>query len=284
MENRVQALRQTWNGFNTRPEMTNSQHNPGLIDRALSETFVRAVESYEELDSTNTRALSLAGDAGIELPCLIIAERQTAGRGRGANRWWSSGGALTFSLLLTPDVESLPIARWPELSLTVGTAVCEVVRAFVPGEDVRLKWPNDVFLNDRKTCGVLVEVPPSSKDSIVIGVGLNVNNSIQHAPEDLRQTGIAMCDVTDDPLSTDRVLVTLLNKFEQQMALLESAPEQVRSGWREYDLLLGRSVTVGDEHGAVTGTAQGIDDDGALLIQTESGLQRIYGGVVQSFG
>ncbi|MCA9111568.1 MAG: biotin--[acetyl-CoA-carboxylase] ligase [Planctomycetaceae bacterium] len=258
-------------------------HNRDLRNLMLRETFVRTVESYEEIDSTNTRALAIVGDVSVEHPCLIIADRQTAGRGRGANRWWSSEGSLTFSLLLSHDIRGLPLARWPELSLTVGTAVCETVRTFLPAGDVRLKWPNDVFLNNRKTCGVLVEVPPAPQGTIVIGIGLNVNNSLQRAPEELRQTAIAMCDVADQPLSPDRVLVSLLNELERQMKLLQKAPDQVRETWRKFDLLLGRNVTVGHEHGAITGTAQGIDDDGALLIQTQAGLRNVYGGVVQSF-
>lgn len=258
-------------------------HHHELRDLAVRETFVRTVESYVEIDSTNTRALAIAGDENIEHPCLVIADQQTGGRGRGANRWWSSAGALTFSLLLSNDIEGLPLTRWPELSLTVATAVCETVRTFVPAGDVRLKWPNDVFLCNRKMCGVLVEVPPSPQGTIVIGIGLNVNNSLQQAPEELRQTAIAMCEVADQPLSPNRVLITLLNELERQMTLLQKAPDQVREMWRKYDLLLGRSVTVGHEHGAITGTAQGIDDDGALLIQTQAGLRNVYGGVVQSF-
>ncbi|MCA9075778.1 MAG: biotin--[acetyl-CoA-carboxylase] ligase [Planctomycetaceae bacterium] len=254
-----------------------------LRDRAISETFVRSFEAHEEIGSTNTRALELAGRRDVEHPCLVIADRQTAGRGRGANRWWSSSGSLTFSLLMRPDVERLPLARWPELSLTVGSAVCASVSSFIADGDVRLKWPNDVFLNGRKVCGILVEVPPSSTGSIVVGIGLNINNSVDHAPEELRQTAVSLCDVYGEQLSVSDVLVSVVQELERQFNWLSDDVDRVRQAWRKHDLLLGRTLTIGDERKTVTGTATGIDDDGALLLQTEAGLQRMYGGAVQSF-
>lgn len=254
-----------------------------LRDRTIRETFVRTFESHEEIDSTNTRALELSERSDVEHPCLIIADRQTAGRGRGANRWWSSSGALTFSLLMKPDTDRLPLARWPELSLTVGSAVCAVVSSLIPDGDVRLKWPNDVFLNERKVCGILVEVPPASNASMVVGIGLNVNNSTEDAPEELRQKAVAMCDVSGRNLATDDVLVALMRELENQSSWLSEDVDRVRELWRKHDMLLGRTLTIGDERHTVTGTATGIDDDGALLLQTEAGLQRMYGGVVHSY-
>ena len=252
-------------------------------ERTIRETFVQTFESHDEIGSTNTRALELTGTNEVAQPCLIIADRQTAGRGRGANRWWSSPGALTFSLLMRLDVDRLPMSRWPELSLTVGSAICVAVAGKIPQADVRLKWPNDVFLNNRKVCGILVEVPPSSSGDVVIGIGLNVNNSIESAPEELRQTAISMCDATNDNIEICDVLISVLHELERQFNWLSDDASRVRELWRHYDLLLGRSLTIGDERHIATGTATGIDDDGSLLLQTESGLQRMYGGVVQRF-
>jgi BirA family biotin operon repressor/biotin-[acetyl-CoA-carboxylase] ligase len=252
-------------------------------ERVLTETFVRTMELHETLASTNDRGVQLAGHPQLAAPCLMVAERQTAGRGRGANRWWSAEGALTFSLVLPLDVHRLPVSRWPELSLTVGTSVCAAVRPFVPSADVRLKWPNDVYLNGRKVSGILVEVPACAQGKIVVGVGLNVNNSIQSAPHELQSKAIAMCDAAGETLVRLDVLIAILQAFEQQLRLLVHSPEDARRRWRQDNLLLGRSVTVGNELGVVTGTCEGIDDDGALLLRTGAGPQRIYGGVVQDF-
>jgi BirA family biotin operon repressor/biotin-[acetyl-CoA-carboxylase] ligase len=252
-------------------------------ERVQSTTFIRTIEVHETITSTNDRGVELAADPRVDAPCLVLAEQQTAGRGRGANRWWAAEGALTFSVVLTPDVHRLPASRWPELSLTMGTSVCAAVRPFVPAADVRLKWPNDVYLNGRKVGGILVEAPGCAQGTIVVGVGLNVNNRIQTAPHELRSKAVALCDVIGEALERLDVLIAVLQAFEQQLRLLIHSPEDVRQRWRQDDLLLGRSVTVGNERDVVTGTSAGIDDDGALLLRTEAGPRRIYGGVVQDF-
>ncbi len=267
----------------TERRLTNLSDAASLVHRVSRETFVRTVEVHEELASTNDRGLALASCSRTDLPCLIVAHRQTAGRGRGANRWWSSAGAVTFSLLLQPDLDRLPVARWPELSLTVGASVCQALRPLVGTADLRLKWPNDVYVSGRKICGVLVEVPPSPTERIVVGVGVNINNSAKEAPPELQQRAVALCDVVGAPCSPQDVLIGVLRSFEHHLDLLCDKPDEMRQLWRDYDLLIGRSVTVGDEHGTVSGTCEGIDDDGALLLRTEAGTQRIYGGVVQSF-
>src|SRR5262245_49877980 len=87
-------------------------------DELRARTFVRHVEIHDTIDSTNNRASELAGDPRLELPALVVARHQTAGRGRGKNKWWSADGALTFSLLIEPAAHGLAVSNWPQLSLT----------------------------------------------------------------------------------------------------------------------------------------------------------------------
>lgn len=249
------------------------------VDRIRRETFVEGVETHTTLPSTNDRGLQLAADPQTEIPSLIVTEEQTVGRGRGNKTWWSSPGSLTFSLLLELTPERLPAARWPEVSLTVGSSICHALAANLPGEDVRLKWPNDVYLRGVKVCGVLVEIPPHTSGRMVVGVGLNVANSITLAPPELRQTAIALCDVGGVTSRLD-VLIDILNELERQLTLLSEDAELVRSYWRRFDFLIGRSITLSDGIVDQTGTCVGIDDDGALLLRTEAGTRRCYGGVV----
>jgi BirA family transcriptional regulator, biotin operon repressor / biotin---[acetyl-CoA-carboxylase] ligase len=253
------------------------------VERIIAQTCVAAVEIHASLPSTNDRALQLAAETGTPLPHLVLADQQTRGRGRGQNTWWAASGSLTFSVLLQLDANRLPVARWPEVSLTVGSSICAAVNSLLPGEDVGLKWPNDVYLRGAKLSGILVEIPPHSERRMVIGVGLNVANSAAGAPADLRQRTIALCDV-GGPTSRQDVLISVLREFEQQLSLLADDPEAVRSQWRRFDLLIGRSVTIAEGAGEFSGTANGIDDDGALLVRTEGGTRRCYGGVVQAFG
>src|SRR6266478_5912911 len=114
-------------------------------------------------DLNDDRALELCGQADLPVPFLVLAERQTSGRGRGSNRWWSNDGALLFSLIIDAAEYGLPEARWPQLSITAGASVCEALTSFVNAGIIRLKWPNDVWLNGRKTCGILVEVPAARR-------------------------------------------------------------------------------------------------------------------------
>jgi BirA family biotin operon repressor/biotin-[acetyl-CoA-carboxylase] ligase len=254
-----------------------------LLRRLKQETFVRAIEWHEEVPSTNDRGMALARDAAVALPCLVITGRQTAGRGRGGNRWWSSPGALTFSLLLRLDRNRLPLARWPELSLTAGVAVCEALRSFAPSADVLLKWPNDVYINGRKVCGVLIEIPSTASGAVVVGIGINVNNSVQLAPNEVQSRATAMCDVLSTPVPFADVLIAVLQAIAVHIDLLCESAEKVRSLWRNYDLLRGRQVIVRQQDACVAGDCAGIADDGALLLQTESGIQHVYTGVVEFF-
>lgn len=260
-----------------------SAENRPIIDasRILRETFVRDVEVHEELASTNDHALRISSRVA-ETPHLIVARRQVRGRGRGANQWWSSEGALTFSLIVrTGGV--VPPARWPEFSLATGAGVCAGVETLLPSADVRLKWPNDVFLNGRKVCGVLVEVPAASAGLLVIGVGLNVNNSLSTAPPAVRERGVALVDARRGALDVTDVLSAVLQGIAAEFGGIEAGDPARGGRWRDRCLLTGRIVTIHDGARTISGTCRGIEDDGSLLLETEAGPQRYYGGVVTDF-
>ncbi|REJ94827.1 MAG: biotin--[acetyl-CoA-carboxylase] ligase [Planctomycetota bacterium] len=262
----------------TRPDVDPQRGiDPHRIER---ETYVNSAEVHEELPSTNDHALKIA--AGSTPPQLIAALRQTFGRGRGSNRWWAADGALTFSLII--ETPAVPIERLPQVSLTAGSAIADAVQSFVTTNEVRLKWPNDVYLSGRKAAGILVEVPPGVKDRLVIGVGVNVNNSLAGAPDDVRKRGAALCESAGRPLDLTDVLVAILQRLETDLSLLAHSSSVLAERWRSLCLLTGRSVTLNDGTRAVTGTCRGIEDDGALLIETIAGPMRYYGGVIEEFG
>src|SRR5690606_28847826 len=194
------------------------------VDRILAETFSAAVEMHETLPSTNDRALQLAADLNTPVPHLVLADQQTRGRGRGQNTWWSNAGSLTFSLLMELDAGRLPMSRWPEVSLTVGSSICSALSGLLPGEELGLKWPNDVYLRGAKLAGVLVEIPPRIAGRVVVGVGLNVANSVRHAPLDVQRRAIALCDVGGS-LSRQAVLIDVLQQLERQLQMLVQDPE-----------------------------------------------------------
>ena len=251
------------------------------IRRLESETFIERVEYHEELSSTNDYALRLARDRPGGVPrTLVIAEQQTAGRGRGQNLWWSAEGALTFSLLLESTASDLPVRQWPQISLTTGLAVCDAIDQQLGGRAARLKWPNDVYLNDRKVCGILVETIHPEPSAVVVGVGINVNNSLQSAPSELHESAVALCDLAGQSLSRTDLLVELLQHLESQYQVLASETTDLRDRWQHRCMLSGRTVRVDVSGTAYKGTCRGIDSDGALQVETPTGMSRHHSGVV----
>lgn len=252
------------------------------IERLAAETFVGRVDYFHEVESTNDVALKLCQDGLVETPILVLAENQTAGRGRGSNEWWSTAGALTFSIVVDVEQTGLPKVLWPRASLTTGLAVCEALERMLPGYEIGLKWPNDVHLNSRKVCGVLVEVGPQNSNCLVVGIGLNVNNSFADAPELLSEIGISIVDATDKKHDLTDVLVRLLNQLEFQFLRLARGDANLAGNWRQRCVLQGRTVQVDSGPNTIVGGCEGIDEDGALVLRTEAGIERLFGGIVSS--
>lgn len=243
------------------------------------------VEVLPSIDSTNSELMRRAR-AGQAEPVLLVAESQTAGRGRLGREWRSSpGDSLTFSL-------GLPLAPqdWSGLSLAVGVAVAEALQAVLPDAAapvprIGLKWPNDLWLSgDRKLGGILIEtanlVGQGAHDGrygdahqatryAVVGVGLNVRPrdgaGLSTPPGCLQELDAAL-DAPTALLRAVPALVGMLQKFERQ----GFAPVQPRFAAR--DVLRGRPVTLSDGR---SGTALGVDASGALQVRTSEGVEPV---------
>jgi BirA family biotin operon repressor/biotin-[acetyl-CoA-carboxylase] ligase len=250
------------------------------VQRIASETWVQRIELHHQLRSTNDRALEIAAHRETETPLLILAEHQTHGRGRGSNLWWSAPGALTFSLLMdTPRAGRCP-GPPPQVALAAGLAVCRALDQLLADCRPGLKWPNDVYLAGRKTCGILIEVPHAHGSRMVLGVGLNVNNSFANAPPEQRDVAISLIEVTGREQSRTELLIGLLNHLQQQLGLVPSDLGRLIGRCRDYCFLRGRMVQCHVRQRLMRGICLGIDDDGALLVETESGVLRCLGGQV----
>jgi BirA family biotin operon repressor/biotin-[acetyl-CoA-carboxylase] ligase len=224
----------------------------GALTRALAADGWR-VEVLERAGSTNSVVVGRAG-AGEPAGLVVVAERQLAGRGRLDRTWLSPARAgLTFSVLLRP---SLPSAEWGWIPLLAGVAVARAVRAQAELDAV-LKWPNDVLIDGRKVAGLLAEtVAPGG---VVVGVGLNVTTTRDELPHDaatsLRIEGAA---------TTDRD--TLLRAILRELTAVMSDVEQGRHTYREMCSTIGRLVRIELPGNTVEGLAEGIDDDGRLVM------------------
>jgi BirA family biotin operon repressor/biotin-[acetyl-CoA-carboxylase] ligase len=209
-----------------------------------------------EVDSTNARARDLA-HAGAPHGTLVTAAAQHAGRGRQGRRWAAPPGrALIMSLVLRDPP--------PLVTLAAAVAVADVC-----GERARIKWPNDVLLDGRKVCGILVEGRPMDGWA-VLGIGLNVAVRPEDLPEELRERATGMGLEPDD---IERVLADLLRALERRLA---EPAETMLAAWRARDALRGRRI----RWNGGEGTAAGIDDAGRLLVATATGTVALDAGEV----
>jgi BirA family biotin operon repressor/biotin-[acetyl-CoA-carboxylase] ligase len=223
------------------------------------------VEVLPEIDSSNSELMRRAR-AGQHEATLLVAERQTAGRGRMGRVWQSHpGDSLTFSLSL-----SLAPHDWSGLSLAVGLSLAESLH---PG--VRLKWPNDLWFEDRKLGGILVEAASmGGRSQVVVGVGLNIRPRLG---DGLNTAPAALTELLPDltaPACLARVafpLIQTLRTFERE----GFAPLQTRFEAR--DVLKGRRVHTSDGQ---VGEALGVSPTGALRLQTDTGVQEIHSAEV----
>jgi BirA family biotin operon repressor/biotin-[acetyl-CoA-carboxylase] ligase len=247
-------------------------------DRLLRETFVAQVEHHWVLGSTNDRACECAAARPGSLPLLIVADRQTAGRGRGSNRWWTGAGSLACSLLLDPRPFGIDPGRGPLVSLAAGVALVRAVAPLVPQRTVGLRWPNDVLAGGRKLAGILIEVVPQRLH--VIGIGLNTNSTIREAPEELRRTAVTLRDLTGTEHDHTAILRDLLRHLEVLLRQLGADPETIGAEADAVCLHRGQMLTLKQDSRTFSGRCLGIAPDGALILETPQGPRSFYSGVV----
>ncbi|MEE3370517.1 MAG: biotin--[acetyl-CoA-carboxylase] ligase [Planctomycetota bacterium] len=249
--------------------------------RIVRESFVQQVRSHETIDSTNDDALEFCRHNSCPVPLLVATARQTAGRGRGSNQWWSSAGALTCSLVIQPANFGILEQQWPKASLVTGLSICLALDSLAGQQEVTLKWPNDVWMNGRKICGILIEVGGRRPaPTLVIGIGINVNNSFAGAPDELQGIATSLADTTGTVFDLTEVLVVVLGELERQLARLRDDDPQLAADWQARCALRGRSLELESGRQRVQGTCLGIDADGALSLQTPVGQERFFGGVI----
>lgn len=250
-----------------------------MQDRLTRETFAARVEHHHSLPSTNDRAKQCAAENPGPLPLLIVADQQTAGRGRRDNRWWTGTGGLAFSLLIEARQFGLERSRSPMVALAAAVAVVNTVRPLLVPRTVGIHWPNDVFVDGRKLAGVLVEVP--SDRLYVVGVGINTNNTLADAPPELRRTAATLLDLTGTRHDHTEVLSTLLRHLHDELRQLKSSCEQVSQRANAICLQRGNPLTIQTGKQTTTGTCAGIGPSGQLLLDTPEGRREFFSGVLR---
>ena len=253
-------------------------HAPEVIPLLTTRRLGRDCRYVAETGSTNRDVAALA-QGGAEEGLVMVAGRQTAGRGRMTRVWFSPPGVnLYFSVLLRPAVEP---GRAASLPLVAGLAVADALAGFIPGLAVRIKWPNDILIGGKKLCGILCEMQAETDcvRHIVLGVGMNVNLTGDHLTGELRGRATSLRIEAGRTFSRVAVLAAVLNQFEPlydrwRTEGLGPLLEAIGT----YDALRGRDITLDQGGSQITGRADGIQADGALRLMTGQGAVSVYSG------
>lgn len=236
---------------------------------------------HQQTASTNQDALDLAR-MDQEEGTVIIADHQLAGRGR-LNRPWESAPSkdIALSVLLYPD---LPSDSFSLLPILAGIAACETLRDSAEVFAL-LKWPNDVIIDDRKICGILVEARmlPGGRRAVALGLGLNVNSEESDFSDEVRQKATSLKMATGQTFDRKLIALALLRRLEYWYdRFLEQGHQPIIVRWSELSGTLGHRVTVMTGAETIRGKAKRLGWDGSLIVRTEDGDQRItVGDVVQ---
>jgi BirA family biotin operon repressor/biotin-[acetyl-CoA-carboxylase] ligase len=240
--------------------------------------FGERIVHLPQVDSTNSEVLRLAADPAVAQGTVVVADTQTAGRGRWGRTWVSEPGkSLTFSILLRPEAR-------PELITTcVGVAVTEAIRE-VTGTDAGLKWPNDVIVEGRKLAGILVESQSGASGVTTAVAGIGINLEMPAGDAAALATSVTAIAASEPPAAHE-VLAAVLSWLEPLYLSLASdiGATQIVNRASELSTVLGKEVTVSFADGrSATGIATSLDPDGALIVDFPNGPEALRAGEITS--
>ncbi|GAC1410400.1 MAG: biotin--[acetyl-CoA-carboxylase] ligase [Actinomycetota bacterium] len=238
-----------------------------------SVAWISRVYAYLSITSTNDEAVRRARSGEPE-GTVVVADQQTAGRGRLGRRWLAEPGtALLASWIVRPPrhPDGGSSDGRPLLALATGVAAAAAIQAET-GVEIALKWPNDLLVRERKIAGILAEALPDG--SAVVGLGLNVRQA--ELPAEIKDVATSLLLERSKPIGRPRLLGSILQSF----APFAHAPGAALPEFRSRCSTLGREVVVERDGVECIGKATGVDDDGALIVVTDEGQLRVFAGDV----
>ncbi|MEG1848196.1 MAG: biotin--[acetyl-CoA-carboxylase] ligase [Lachnospiraceae bacterium] len=256
-----------------------------LIKACHTQWIAGCVRYYEEIDSTNSEAMRLA-QQGAPHGTLVVANTQSMGQGRRGRSWESPvGSTISMTLLLRP---SFAPNTAPMLTLVMALAVNHAIRELT-GLESLIKWPNDIVVRGKKVCGILTQMNLEAEhiDTVIIGVGINVNQSASMIAANLQQTATSLQLETGHPIARVELIAKIMYAYEQYYDIFLQTEDLsgLQPAYHSVLANLDSEVKVLDAQGEYTGIARGIDKQGELLVQREDGLiTPVYAGEVSVRG
>lgn len=243
-----------------------------LYKKKLSTDYIgQVIQYYPKLDSTNTKAWELISE-NTPNGTVVITDNQLKGRGRQANKWISTPGkSLTFSIILYPNALPSQINLY---SLIVGLAITDCLTDF--NIQAQLKWPNDILINGKKVGGILCESKISGGviKSLVIGIGLNVNENITELPETLRDNATSLMIESGKQYQLEILLANILNHLEHRIQSQDETHSQLIA-WEERCAHFNQKVTFHSGNEIVNGIFKGLTPKGEAIILID-GKENIF--------
>lgn len=236
--------------------------------------FWKKIIFLKSVDSTNEFAAKLSIGHEIKTAIVVIADSQEKGRGRLGREWISPSGVnIYMSIILKPEIEPKDATL-----LTVLTAVaCAVALRKVSGLKITIKWPNDLMVSGKKIGGILTEVrsEPDRIKIAVIGIGINVNIESKDFPEKIQSIAASVKDETGKDYSRSEIIIQILREFEDlYKTFIKKGRSSLLKKWKELSSTLGKKVTIEVGKEIISGIAEDIDDEGMLILRTQSGGRR----------
>jgi BirA family biotin operon repressor/biotin-[acetyl-CoA-carboxylase] ligase len=249
---------------------------PGEIKAGLRTKVIgKDVKYFKETESTNIIAREIA--ASVDEGTIVIAESQTAGRGRLGRKWISPVGGIWLSIILKPGME--PVYA-PRITLLAGVSVAKTMQGF--GLPAKIKWPNDVLINGKKVCGILTEIGAEVDiiEYLVVGIGIDANVDTGTFPEDFRDNSTSLEKEMGHKINRVGFVQKLLEEFETLYTKFqEDGFPQILEEWRNMSATIGQWVKITAQARTIYGEAIGVDNEGALIVETAEGhLEKIVAG------
>ena len=253
--------------------------NKSCIQNAISSVSAHLrVETFFSIASTNQYLLDELA-TGETKTTIVLAEHQSAGRGRRGRNWVSPFGANLYLSLLYRFKQ--PAQGLMGLSLAIAVAISRAIHETV-AVDVQLKWPNDILYQGKKLCGILIELQTEGfgPAAAVIGIGLNMRLSEQDKQK-ITQPSIALDEVVATPVSRNQLAIAVIKHVLQVLHEFEtSGLHSILTHWQQLDANLDRPVCVLLGNQQIRGISRGVDENGALLVESKGKIQRYYSGEI----